>query len=291
MLSSKTDKSDLERANTRDVLQIFTGSFNAWFFALLFCALFMLQSNFNRAFADTSIQEPIWQNVVNTLPHASGIFNRHLRQTVQQKLVLPNITASLSDSLPELNARLQVLDKALFQYIRVSESSTRFDQLRQLMPALYNIEERKLIEQFLKNQGEPIPRLRNSRLLGLLDRRISRLANGLVFNMKTLVRERRDYEPDLLKAMASNGVVFSARPPDFILNYYLQPNGKDAKGLWTFYAKIELLNRYEMPIVTVNEQLTQSSQTRETAQVQSVHELAKLVTNQLKEFLIHSVEK
>ncbi|MDX1351619.1 MAG: hypothetical protein R3254_01305 [Thiomicrorhabdus sp.] len=293
MLPSKPDILMLEKAKNQSEQSIRYSTLNMWFIVLLLCALFVVQTGFNRALADTSIQQPVWQHVVQTLPEDSGVFNRNLRQAVKAQLILPDIESSQLNPtanlpLAELNARLQLLDQALVKYIRVSESNTRFEQLKRLMPALYNIEERKLIEQLFKSHDVQVPRLRNSCSISILDKRITRLANGLIFNMKPLVRERRDYEADLLKAMSENGVEFSARPPDFLLDYYLQPNGHESESLWSFHAKIELLNKYEMPIVTVNERLTHTSQTRELAQIQSVQELAKLVTNQLKEFLIHS---
>ena len=261
-------------------------------FLIVFGVLF--QANINPVLADTTIHQPVWQNIAQSLPENSGIFNRKLRQAVQDNLVLPNVDGSqiqsgLNQHRAELNARLQVLDKALIQFIRVSESSTRFKQLERLMPALYNIEERKLIEKLLKNHGEQVPRLRNSRLLKILDKRIARLANGLIFNMKALVREGRMYESELLQAMANNGVEFSARPPDFILDYLLLPNGKNEEGLWSFYGRVELLNSYEIPVVAVHEDIVQAAVTEKKAEIQSIQVLAELVTNQLKEFLIDSI--
>ena len=138
----------------------------------------------------------------------------------------------------------------------------------------------------LKRQGVSIPRLRNSRLLGILDKRIALLANGMIFNMKALIRERRDYESDLLKSMSSYGIKFSARPPDFILDYQLDFGEQNEKAEWVFNAKMALLGKYEIPVVKVEEVLITDAATKAEAQSRSVDILAKLITMQLKQYLI-----
>ena len=255
--------------------------------SLVFIFLFSVQSLFNPVWASSVTEQTVWQKAALNLPEPSGIFNKVLRSEIQKSIVLPELeTSNQSDQLIK---RLQSLDKELFKYVRVSESSTRFEQLNRLMPALVNIEERKLIEQYLTNHGQSVPRLRNDRLYSLLDKRISRLANGLIFNMKPLVRERRDYEPELLQAMANNGIEFSARPPDFILDYQLEPEGQNKQNEWTFKGSIALLNTFEMPIVSVEKELTEPSGIKEQAQIEGVTQLAHLVTNKLKQFLIQTI--
>ena len=290
-MSGKFDKFESAEHSVRVKGYAINPRFMSWLMG--FALLFLLPTTFSLAFANTSIQSPVWQQTQQTLPKSVGVFNAHLREAVRSQLTLPDIPDlnTLSAKETELIARLQVLDKGLFRYIRVSESTTRFEQLKHLMPALYNIEEQKLITQLLNNQNVKVPRLRNARLLSLLDKRISRLANGLIFNMKSLVRERRDYEPNLLEAMADNGIRFSARPPDFILDYSLMPNGKDDQELWVFKANIALLNTFEIPIVAVNDLFSEAATTQEQAELKGVALLAELVTDQLKTFLINSVKQ
>ncbi|BCN92343.1 hypothetical protein THMIRHAM_01280 [Thiomicrorhabdus immobilis] len=238
-----------------------------------------------------TIHQPPWNAVVKTLLAEQGVFNQKLRQAVLENLRLPILTIEqLADNkklLELLMPRLQLLDRDLSNYVRVSESVSRFEQLKRLMPGLYNIEERKLIEALLTRQGVAVPRMRNSRLVGFLDKRISLLANGLVFNMKALVREQRDYEPDLLQAMAQQGVSFSARPPDFVLDYSLIANPSAEAGEWGFDSHIALLGKYEIPLVEVNEKIREVAASQEQAQIKTVQFLAEKVVEQLKEFLIN----
>lgn len=120
-------------------------------------------------------QSEMWQPILQVLPKDKGVFNANLRQQVRNHLDLSLATGEDSNQSDEqleknLVARLSVLDKNLSKYIRVSESSSRFEQLKRLMPALYKIEERKLIEKLLKKRAVKIPNLRNRRLLAFLDK-------------------------------------------------------------------------------------------------------------------------
>lgn len=243
-----------------------------------------------------TVHQAPWQSVVKSLPAEQGVFNKSLRQLVIENLQLPVLSVQqVTDKnqlLKLLQPRLQVLDEELSNFIRVSESVSRFEQLKRLMPGLYNIEERKLIEGLLKSQGVAVPRMRNSRLVGFLDKRISLLANGLIFNMKALVREQRDYEPELLKAMSDLGVSFSARPPDFVLDYTLIENASLEAGRWGFDSHIALLGNYEIPLIEINEKVSEVALNQKQAEIKTVQFLAVKVVEQLKESLInHSLKK
>ncbi|GAB6071476.1 hypothetical protein JCM30760_25730 [Thiomicrorhabdus hydrogeniphila] len=250
--------------------------------------VFGAQAFFNTALASEVISQSTWQKVAQQLPEPIGVFNKNLRVAVQKELVLPQLDVLAEPS--KLITRLQTLDKGIFKYVRVSESSTRFVQLQHLMPALVNIEERKFIEQYLKNHNMKVPRLRGSRLSVLLDKRIARLANGLIFNMKPLVRQRREFEQDLMKAMANNGIEFSARPPDFILDYDLKLAGQESENQWKFFGELSLLNTFEMPIIEVKNEILEQGSTQEIAQAKGMQQLANMATKQLKEFLINTIK-
>jgi len=255
----------------------------------------VMQSAFSENLQTQKNLSPAWLEVIESLPKNHGVFNSALRRSVRENITLVTLSMDhLQDSqalTQKLIPRLEALDKALSKYVRVSESVSRFEQLKRLMPAIYNIEERKLIEALLKSQGVPIPRLRNSRLFGVLDKRISSLANSMIFNMKALVRERRDYESDLLKSMSSYGVTFSARPPDFILDYQLDDGEQNEQAEWVFNGKITLLGKYQIPVIKVEEILITNAATKAQAQSRSVEILAKLITMQLKQYLIEISRK
>jgi len=263
---------------------------------VLFISLFLYSVN---GYANTLLSPKkhshVWQQLITELSKDKGIFNRSLRESVREQLgliELSDIEAVDADILKQrLLPRLQTLDKALSKYIRVSEKSKSFSQLKQLMPALLNIEERKLIERLLKQQNIRLPNLRNSRLMPFLDKRITRLANQMIFNMKALVRERRPYEPELLKAMAAYGIEFSARPPDFILEYDLDLEGANEKGEWVFKSHIAFLNAYHMPIVAVDELVVVEAAEESVAQEKATAVLAKLISMQLKIYLIKTAQK
>jgi len=244
----------------------------------------------------TSINEKhanIWQPVLGSLAKDKGVYNANLRHSVRGALNLTLATGAAGLPLNELSSnlitRLKVLDKALSRYLRVSENTTNFEQLKRLMPALANIEERKLIEALLKSQSVKVPNLRNSRLLPFLDKRITRLANELIFNLKALVRERRDYEPALLKAMAQFGVKFSARPPDFILDYQLVDNGQNEQGDWLYQGYIALLGKYEIPVVSMEKSIVETAGSAEQAREQAMLKLADAVTKDLTQFLLNKM--
>ena len=283
VLSSKVQKTfDIENLILRSLLKTVS--------VVVVLTALVMQSAFSENLQTPKSLSPAWQEVLASLPKNEGVFNSALRRSVRENISLVTLNMDhLQDSkalTQKLIPRLEQLDKELSKYVRVSESVSRFEQLKRLMPGLYNIEERKLIESLLKRQGVSIPRLRNSRLLGVLDKRISLLANSMVFNMKALVRERRDYESDLLKSMSSYGVTFSARPPDFILDYLLDSGEQNEQAEWVFNAKIALLGKYEIPVVKVEEVLITDVATKAEAQSRSVEILAKLITMQLKQYLI-----
>jgi len=283
VLSSKVQKAfDHENPILRSLLKAAS--------VIVVLTVLVMQSAFSENLQTPKSVSPAWQQVLTSLPKNEGVFNSALRRSVRENVSLVSLSVEhFQDSKvlsQKLIPRLKQLDKELSKYVRVSESASRFEQLKRLMPALYNIEERKLIESLLKRQGISIPRLRNSRLLGILDKRISLLANGMIFNMKALVRERRDYEPDLLKSMSSYGVAFSARPPDFILDYQLDDGEQNEHAEWVFNARIALLGKYEVPVVKVEEVVISDAVTKADAQSRSVEILAKLITMQLKQYLV-----
>lgn len=250
----------------------------------------VMQSALSESLPAPKSVSPAWQEVLVNLPKNEGVFNSALRRSVRENVSIANLSIDyLHDSQvlsQQLIPRLEWLDKELSKYVRISESASRFEQLKRLMPGLYNIEERKLIEFLLKRQGISIPRLRNSRLLDRLDKRISLLANSMIFNMKALVRERRDYEADLLKSMSRYGVAFSARSPDFILDYQLDDGVQNEQAEWSFNARIALLGNYQISVVKVQELVVTGALTKAEAQSRSVEILAKLITMQLKQYLI-----
>ena len=233
---------------------------------------------------------PVWQSLIETSPEDKGVFNHTLREMVRTHLNLIKVSevdaVDMEAVKPQLYERLKTLDKGLSKFVRVSQNTNQFMQLKQFMPALKIIEEQKLIIRLLKAKGIAVPALRNSRLLVLLDRRITQVANRLIFNMKALVRERRPYEPHLLKAMASYGVAFSARPPDFILEYDLFSQGVNDKSEWVFQGRIALLNDLHIPIVKVDELIIVSGDELFTAQLAALEVMAKLVTMQLRIYLV-----
>lgn len=234
----------------------------------------------------------VWQNLIKITPKSKGVFNRSLRETVRSQLDLPALT-SLDVADQELlqqtfYGRLTELDSSLIRFLRVSQSANNFTQLKQLMPALKIIEEYKLIKQLLKANSVTLPALRNQRLMRLLDNRITQIANALIFNMKALVRERRPYEPELLVAMAGYGVEFSARPPDFILQYNLDYEAQNASGQWVFNTHIALTNKLHIAIVKINEVVVVEATDIKQAQTKTLEVMAKLVTMQLKYYLVQN---
>jgi len=266
-------------------------------FLIVILSVFFVFSTWQSAHANTTQinakHADIWQPVLSSLVKDKGVYNANLRRSVRGALDLTLATGTAGLPNDELSAnlitRLKALDKALSRYLRVSESTTNFEQLKRLMPALANIEERKLIEALLKSQSVKVPNLRNSRLLPFLDKRITRLANELIFNLKALVRERRDYEPELLKAMAQFGVKFSARPPDFILDYQLVDDGQNEQGDWLYDGYIALLGKYEIPVVSLDKSIVEAANSAEQAQEQFMLKLADAVTKELTQFLLKKI--
>ena len=261
---------------------------------LLLCSAMLLFSA--KSIASTQLPSVkhsyVWQVMIKEIPKEKGIFNRALRESVRE--VLPLIELSSIDTVDaevfqqKLSPRLKKLDQSLQKYIRVSESLNRYQQLEKLMPALFAIEEYKLIKQLYKQQNIRLPNLRNGRLLSFLDRRLTQLASYMIFNMKALVRERRPYESHLLKAMASYGVEYSAKPPDFIMEYEINFENRAPKGEWVFNTSIGLLDSYHIPFVKLNEIIVVEAKDREMAQKKALEVMAKLITMELRFSLIKS---
>ena len=183
--------------------------------------------------------------------------------------------------------RLTTLDNDLLQYLRLSASSNAFNQLKKLMPALYNIEERRGLLQLLKINKIPAPLLKNSRLADLLDKQISRVATDLKFNMKALLREGKDYEADLINSMEQQSLTFTAKPPDFILDYQFGKAGQDkTTGDWLFYGKISLLDLLKMNIASADIEMSENADSAEQAQRQALAKMAKALSQNLRAVLL-----
>ncbi len=183
--------------------------------------------------------------------------------------------------------RLQVLDKERSKYLRINPKSNAFEQLKRLMPALYNIEEHRALLQLLKLNGVEAPPLKNSRLVGFLDQHISRLARGLTFNMKALVREGREFEPDLIASLERQSLTFTAKPPDFILDYQLDSMGQDGvSGVWLFDARIAFLDKLAIKIVSAELTLSEVADNESQAQRQALTKMAESLSQNLCAFLL-----
>lgn len=228
-----------------------------------------------------------WLSVVESMPADRGVFNKSLRQSVREAITLPSLGGLDRAKLEKaLTPHLISADKALSNYVRVSSNIDHYRQLQMLMPALIKIEERKLILHLFAQNEIPSPRLANSRLLPILDKRITRLADGMIFNMKALVRQQRNHEADLLKAMSAYGIKFSARPPDFFLEYELLSNGRNADRLWQLRGSIQLLNKYQVPIASAQDIFKLDTQNEDDARAQTLKKMAEQITKQLKTTLI-----
>ncbi len=187
----------------------------------------------------------------------------------------------------QVSARLQMLDKELTKYLRISSKSNHFEQLKRLMPALYNIEERRILLQLLKLNGVEPPPLKNSRLVVFLDQHISRLATGLTFNMKALVREGREFESDLITSLEQYSLIFTAKPADFILDYQLDSEGQnDVSGAWLFDARIALLAKFNIKIVSAKLTLSEMADNESQAQRQALAKMADSLSENLRAFLL-----
>ncbi len=237
-----------------------------------------------------------------------AVLESQLRTAVREKLLTKrlfqphDIQASLQvnkldvvmEWLPDLlnqqaTARLQVLDKKLSKYLRISSKSSDFEQLKRLMPALYNIEERHALLQLLKLNGVKAPPLKNSRIAIFLDQHISRLASGLTFNMKALVREGREFESDLITSLEQYSLVFTAKPPDFILDYQLDSKGQDGlSGAWLFDARIALLAKFNIEIVSAKLTLSEVADNESQAQRQALAKMAESISQNLRAFLLET---
>ncbi|NPA71933.1 MAG: hypothetical protein GXO35_03775 [Gammaproteobacteria bacterium] len=236
-----------------------------------------------------------------------AIFDIRLRQDIRASLrslalIQPEQVEPLvaSDTLLEVvlswndeqlaeraSQRLQVLDKGLSAYLRISQNKSAFEQLVDYVPALYNLEERKMLLQLLKSNKLPQPSLKNKRLAEFLDKRISRLAKSLIFNMKALVRERRRYEPDLIKAMQSEGIRFSAKPPDFVLDYALYSDGQDEESnAWLYEGSISLLGKYGIPIVSIDLTIEETVKDEEQAEALALAKMSTALSQNLRAFLL-----
>ncbi len=189
--------------------------------------------------------------------------------------------------LEQVIERLTVLDKELSKYVRMSTSKNEFNQLKKLMPALYNIEERRALLQLLKINKMPAPQLKNSRLVGFLDKRISRMAGDLKFNMKALLREGAEYETDLIASMEQQALTFTAKPPDFVLDYKFASAGQDkTTGNWLFYGKIALLDRFKIQIASAEIEMSEGADSAEQAQPQALDKLAEALSQNLRAVLL-----
>ncbi len=243
----------------------------------------------------SNIPSVTWDELKQKQPEEKGVFNRALRQEIRAQLELIQLS-DLEGNIPKqiqdkFQSRLEVLDKELQKYVRVGASKKHYSQLKRLMPALKNIEERKLITALYKHYKVRLPNLRNSRFMSFLDKRITRLANGMIFNMKPLVRERKSNEAELLAVMEQYGVAFSARPPDFILDYKLSNQGADAQSEWRYDAEISLLNQYYTPVVSVTESMTIQAQDSDQAEKKALGMMAEALTLQLKKLLVEQAQK
>ena len=268
-------------------------------------------SNLSQPLSQT--QTLILENALRTLLKGSpvkasnkAIFENLLRSDVRANLFMQpifqpsNMSATLQvdtvniemqwqkETLAQQVAeRLKVLDQALPKYLRMSAKSSSFGQLKRLMPALYNIEERAGLIHLLKLNDLPVPPLQNTRLVDFLDKQISRLARGLTFNMKALVREGREFEPDVIASLAQQALTFVARPPDFRLDYQLESLGQDAdSGAWVFEGRMALLGQFDLEIASAELSLSETAQDEGQAQRQALDKIAQTLSQNLRAFLL-----
>ena len=232
---------------------------------------------------DTKLRTAVREELLS-LP----LFQPHDIQTSMQEGKLEVVVKWLPEVLNhQATARLEILDKERSKYLRISPKSNAFEQLKRLMPALYNIEEHRALLQLLKLNGVEAPRLKNSHLVVFLDQYISRLASGLTFNMKALVREGREFEPELIASLEQHSLIFTAKPSDFILDYQLDSKGQDSvSGAWLFDARIALLAKFDIKIVSAELTLSEVADNESQAQRQVLTQMAESLSENLRAFLL-----
>lgn len=208
------------------------------------------------------------------------------RQALPEKIEV-NLSWATSDLQSRVVARLAVLDNELLHSLHINTSGNVFNQLKALVPALYNIEERRGLQQLLTLHDLLIPPSSNHRIAELLDRQVRRSAAGLTFNMKALVREGKAYEENLIAALQQESLSLTAKQPDFVLDYeFFEKDRENEQGGWLFYGKTSLLNDLQIQVASAEIEVREVADSAEQAQRQALAKLAAALSQDLRAVLL-----
>lgn len=189
-----------------------------------------------------------------------------------------------SDLDARLKPRLLKLDAQLREYVHVSDMGGDLRQLMSILPALPTIEERRLVKSQLQYITDSRIPLANDNLVYMMNRQISKLIDGVVLVLRPAIDDPSPYEVRLRQSMERQGFNMTARIPDLVLKYYLEPSEfVFESGVYQaeLMGDIEVVETKGQAFMQISTTVTGQDAKAEVAMVKAVDALALEIANRI----------
>lgn len=174
-------------------------------------------------------ENAVRQKVRDGLPRVS-LSETLLKETfVNKQTKEVYVWAQLPHSMltDNLQKQLVVYDNHLRNYIHVSSQGSNLSQALSILPALPTLEARKRIKGYLEIVKRQQVKMPGDDLAFLLDRQLTNKFDEMVVSLNAQTRDTEKYESLILKSMKDRGFNMSARKPDLMIKYFVEPDFSD----------------------------------------------------------------
>lgn len=230
-------------------------------------------------------EKAVRQQVRDNLPKISLIKPQLKESFVSKEKNEVFVWAQLSQQplTDDLEKALVTFDDHLRNYLHVSGRGSNLSQILSILPALPTLEARNQIKTYLEDiKGEAVA-MPNDRLALLLDRQLTNKFDEMVVSMNAQTEDTEQYDPLILKAMTQRGFNVSARKPDLMIKYFVEPEffeEKDMKKL-ALIADAEMIGEQGDAFATISKEYQGMAKYEEEATQQAIDAFCDDMTTSL----------
>ncbi|WP_178861834.1 hypothetical protein [Thiomicrorhabdus cannonii] len=186
--------------------------------------------------------------------------------------------------LQQIQQKMDELNQQLMAYRFMTQSGSRFDQLKQLAPALPLVEAYKFWQGWQQRLQPDLKE--HSSIAAILDRRFTVLCQQFSVVIDPLVVEAQDYETPFMQALRDYGIEVSAKGPDLHFEYDIElTDERFAPPPMQMRAKVVIKSTLGLPVAQWQSEVAAGSEWSEDAKRAVINDLAMQVFSHLTEIL------
>lgn len=199
-------------------------------------------------------------------------------------LVTVEVALAHAPLLQQIQQKMDELNQQLMAYRFMAQSGSRFEQLKQLAPALPLVEAYKFWQGW-QQRLQPDLNGQNS-IAAILDRRFTVLCQQFSVVIDPLVKEAQDYEQPFMQALREHGIEVSAKGPDLHFEYDIElTDERFAAPPMQMRAKVVIKSTLGLPVTQWQSDVSAGNEWTEDSKRAVIEDLAMQVFSHLTELL------